>query len=249
MIKCWEDLWGDRQLRASITDSAGNLWLATSHGAIKYDGKQFTIYTTENGLLVNDIRDVLEDSQGNLWFATWGGGAALYNGETFQAITTKHGLVQNNVRRIFEDSRGNMWFATDGGITKYTLRTDILPRIKLTKVIADDVYTEFDEELELTAKVRSLVFEYQGVNFQRARLLYTYKLAGYEWVEDKGDWSQPGTEEQVKYDGLKPGSYTFLVKAFREGSAYSNPPPSSSLPLRRPFGRNRSSICRQALVE
>jgi len=220
----------DRQLRASITDSAGNLWLATSHGAIKYDGKQFIIYTTEDGLLVNDIRDVLEDSQGNLWCATWGGGVALYNGETFQAITTKHSLIHNNVRSILEDSRGNMWFATDGGITKYTLRTDILPRIKLTKVIAGEVYTNFDEELLLPAKIRRLVFEYQGFSHRRVNSLYTHKLEG-----DNMDWSQPSTEDRVRYDGLKPGSYTFLVKALREGSSYSNPPAVVKFTIAPPF--------------
>jgi len=221
---------GDRMVIASATDSQGNLWLATSHSVIKYDGKQFTTYTTEDGLLVNDILDVREDSQGNLWFATWGGGVALYNGETFQAITTRQGLVHNNVRSIFEDSRGNMWFATDGGITKYTLRTDILPRIKLTKVIADEVYTEFDYELQLPPKVRHLAFEYQEVSFQRVNLLYTHKLEGYE-----GDWSQPSTEEQVRYDGLRPGSYTFLVKALRAGSAYSNPPAVVKFTIMQPF--------------
>jgi serine phosphatase RsbU (regulator of sigma subunit)/ligand-binding sensor domain-containing protein len=221
---------GDRVVVASTTDSQGNLWLATSNGVIKYDGKQFTTYTTEDGLLVNDILDVREDSKGNLWFATWGGGVALYNGETFQAITTRQGLVHNNVRSIFEDSRGNMWFATDGGITKYTLRADILPRIKLTKVIADEVYTEFNYELQLPPKVRRLAFEYQGISFQRVNLLYTHKLEGYE-----EDWSQPSTEEQVSYDGLRPGNYTFLVKALRAGSAYSNPPVVVKFTIMQPF--------------
>ena len=221
---------GDKRVRASTTDEAGNLWLATSHGIIKYDGKQFTTYTTEDGLLVNDIRDVLEDRRGNLWCATWGGGVALYNGENFQAITTKHGLVHNNVRSVSEDSRGNMWFATDGGITKYMLRTDILPRIRLTKVIADDVYTEFDEELQLAAEVRRVVFEYQGISLQQTKLLYTHKLEGYDT-----DWSQPSAKKQVEYDRLKPGSYTFLVKALREGSAYSNPPVVLQLTIAPPF--------------
>ena len=75
-----DELLGDNVLRASTTDRAGNLWLATSNGAIKYDGKESTTYTTKDGFLVNDIRDVREDSQGNIWFATWGGN--LSNEET-----------------------------------------------------------------------------------------------------------------------------------------------------------------------
>jgi serine phosphatase RsbU (regulator of sigma subunit)/ligand-binding sensor domain-containing protein len=221
----------DRLVRASVTDSSGNLWLATNHGLVRYDGQEFTTYTTEDGLLVNDIRDVKEDSQGNLWCATWGGGVGIYNGENFQAITTKDGLVHNNVRGIFEDSRGNIWFATDGGVTRYTLRTDIPGRVRLTKLIADHVYTELgSERLRLPAEVHRVVFEYQGVSPRRANLLYTYRLEGYD-----SDWGKPWTEQRVEYNGLKPGRYTFLVKALREGTPYSNPPAVVRFAIAQPF--------------
>jgi serine phosphatase RsbU (regulator of sigma subunit)/ligand-binding sensor domain-containing protein len=206
-------------VRVSITDSAGNIWLATSDGAIKYDGKKFTTYTTEQGLLVNDILDVLEDDRGNIWFATWGGGVALYNGENFQAITTKDGLIHNNVRKILQDNNGNIWFATDGGITKYTLRLNILPRAKLTKIIANEIYTDFGKELEFSANIRHLIFEYQGFSFQQGNMVYTHKLEGLD-----ANWSQPSTDKSIGYKGLKPGSYTFLVKALYKNFLYSNPP-------------------------
>jgi len=220
----------DRRVRASFTDSSGDLWLATNHGVVMYDGQQSTVYTTEDGLLVNDIRDVKEDSQGNLWCATWGGGVGIYNGENFQAITTKDGLVHNNVRGIFEDSRENIWFATDGGVTRYTLRTDIPGRIRLTRLIADHVYTEFGGELQLPAGLRRIVFEYQGVSPRRANLLYIHKLEGYD-----SDWSKPWTKQRVEYDGLKPGSYTFLAKALREGTPYSNPPAVARFTIAQPL--------------
>ena len=200
-------------------DSVGNLWLATNQGVVKYDGQQLTTYGIDDGLLVNDVRYVREDSQGNLWCATWGGGVAFYNGENFQAITTKDGLVHNNVHRIFEDSQGNMWFATDGGVTEYLLRTDVLPQIKLTKVIADHIYTDFDERLQFSDKIRQLTFMYQGFVKQRVNLLYSYKLEGYD-----EDWSEPSSKKQVEYSNIKPGNYTFLVKAIREDSPYSNSP-------------------------
>jgi len=206
-------------VRASITDSAGNIWLATSDGAIKYDGQQFTTYTTENGLLVNDISDVLEDDLGNIWFATWGGGVALYNGENFQAITTKDGLVHNNVRKVLQDNHGNIWFATDGGITKYALRLNMLPRAKLTRITANESYTDFGKELEFSAKIHHLTFEYQGFSFQQGNMVYTHKLEGLD-----ANWSQPSTDKSVEYRGLKPGSYTFLVKALYKNFLYSNPP-------------------------
>lgn len=49
------------------------------------------------------------------------------------------------------------------------------------------------------------------------------------------NWSQPSAEEQVRYDRLRPGSYTFLVKSLREGSAYSNPPAVVRFTIMPPF--------------
>ncbi len=216
-------------LRDSIVDGEGNLWLATRNGAVKYDGEQFHTYTTEDGFLTNDIRDVHEDRQGNIWFATWGGGVVRYDGEAFQCITTKQGLVHNNVRSIFQDSRGYLWFATNGGITKYVPKgTHRPPRIELTKVIADEVYTEFWKEMQFPANVRHLVFEYKGSSLQGAKLLYSYKLAGHD-----RDWSQPSTEQWIEYKGLEPDRYVFWVKALREDLDYSNPPASISFSIDR----------------
>ncbi|MGB9595957.1 MAG: two-component regulator propeller domain-containing protein [Candidatus Poribacteria bacterium] len=206
-------------VRTSILDSVGNIWFATNDGAIKYDGKQFTVYTTENGLLVNDITDIQEDRWGNLWFATWGGGVAFYNGESFQIITTKDGLVHNNVRAISEDRNGNLWFATDGGITRYALSSNIPPRVKLRRIIAKETYTDFGKELRLPAKARNLAFEYQGFSVRKGSILYSCKLKGFD-----NDWSQPSPNRFIEYKGLKPGNYIFMVKALYKNSPYSNPP-------------------------
>ena len=218
-------------LHASTVDRAGNLWLATANGAIKYDGKEFTTYTTEDGFLANNLRDVREDSRGNLWFATWGGGVVRYDGAIFQSLTTRGGLIHDNVHTIFEDSRGHLWFATEGGITKYMPKgMDILPQIKLTKLIADDVYTDFEEALHLPYRARRLAFEYQGHSLQRAKLLYTHKLVGHDT-----DWSQPSIGNRVMYDGLKPGRYVFWVKAIREDLEYANPPAVVTFTIAPPF--------------
>ncbi len=206
-------------VRRSVLDSMSNIWFATSDGAVKYDRKQFIVYTTENGLLINDITDIREDRWGNLWFATWGGGVAFYNGESFQMITTKDGLVHNNVRAISEDKNGNLWFATDGGITRYALSSNIPPRVKLRRIIAKETYTDFGKELRLPARARNLTFEYQGFSVRKGNILYTCKLKGLN-----ADWSQPSPNRFIEYRGLKPGNYIFMVKALYVNSHYSNPP-------------------------
>ena len=54
-------------------DKQGYLWFATEAGLSRYDGYQFTNFTTDDGLPVNEVLDLKEDSQGRLWCMTFPG--------------------------------------------------------------------------------------------------------------------------------------------------------------------------------
>ena len=92
MLRTIEEIDKIDTVNASVISREGILWLATSHGAVRYDGKKLRTYTRkEDGFLVDNVRDVIEDSRGNIWFATRGGGTVRYDGETFHSRTTKNG--------------------------------------------------------------------------------------------------------------------------------------------------------------
>ena len=121
MLKTMDEIDEIDTINASLVSREGTLWLATSHGAVRYDGKRLKTYTREeDGFLVDNVRDVIEDSRGNIWFATRGGGAVRYDGETFHSRTTKNGWAHNNISKILESSKKDIWFATEGGVTQYT---------------------------------------------------------------------------------------------------------------------------------
>lgn len=116
-----------------LKDKKGNLWFGSrGNGVFKFDGKEFTNYTEENGLSDNDISCITEDKKGNLWFGT-PQGACKYNGDTFtqfdipKSATSSNWLDKmypminpNQVMSILEDSKGNFWFGTNGqGVYKY----------------------------------------------------------------------------------------------------------------------------------
>src|SRR5690349_17111009 len=77
-------------VRAIKQDRKGNIWLASSEGIIRYDGKSFTNITSK--VMSARFFSVLEDRKGNFWFATIGSGVYYYNGKSFQNYTTKDGL-------------------------------------------------------------------------------------------------------------------------------------------------------------
>lgn len=109
--------------RDVVRDRNGNIWLATWHGIIKYDGKLFTNYTLKENLIHFHVACCYEDKKGNLWFGTARGGVYKYDGKTFTLFTTKDGLVDNNVCCVFEDKDGNSWFGTENGLSRYDGKT------------------------------------------------------------------------------------------------------------------------------
>ncbi len=55
------------QIYQAIEDNEGFLWLATSEGAVRFDGRYFQTFTRENGLSDNDVLDIIKDKSGRLW--------------------------------------------------------------------------------------------------------------------------------------------------------------------------------------
>ncbi|HVX25713.1 MAG TPA: two-component regulator propeller domain-containing protein [Parafilimonas sp.] len=105
-------------------DKDGNLWFGSiGGGAMKFDGKNFTAYTTASGLIHDGVYSVFQDSYNNYWFSTQGG-ASRYDGKHFTNFTTAQGLPNDVVFNVFEDSRKNIWLSTiNGGVSCYNGRT------------------------------------------------------------------------------------------------------------------------------
>ena len=269
---------------ASLTSQEGDLWLATSRGAVRYDGKTLTTYTTKNtsrnsrkeGFLVDNVQDVIEDSNGSIWFATKGGGTVRYDGETFDTLTTKDGLAHNNISKIYESSDKDIWFATEGGVTQYTPTRGGLPFYRLTALKADKTYTQLSQPIALPARGnKHIIFYVRGISSLREDLSYQFKIIGLEspgwtklsaeefallpasasgipsnnWFPASGLATQQATHNNgvlqefqnqngilcIRYTGLKAGTYSFIVKAFRKDWPYTQPPAVVDFSIPSPF--------------
>lgn len=169
-------------VNALLTSKDGTLWLATSRGAVRYNGKELITYTTKDGFLVDNVRDVMEDSRGNIWFATRGGGTVRYDGETFYALTTKDGLAHNNIWKLYESTDHEIiWFATEGGATEYRPTRGGLPFCRLTALEADKIYTQLSSKLSLPSRgTQNIIFDVQGINPLQEGLSYQFRLIGLD---------------------------------------------------------------------
>ena len=104
-------------ISSMLQDSKGNLWIASSTGIYKYDGKKI-LHFSGNGFIIPDLtRAILEDKEGNIWL---GGvnGLIKYDGKNFTRFTHEGGLSSSDVTSLFEDGKGRIWIGTyEGGIS------------------------------------------------------------------------------------------------------------------------------------
>ncbi|MEM9022717.1 MAG: two-component regulator propeller domain-containing protein, partial [Bacteroidota bacterium] len=94
----------------------GTIWISTyrNDGVFAFDGTAFTNYRTEDGLIQNYIRSMVEDARGNIWFASRKGISKLH-GNAFQNFRLKDGLPIDNIYCLLEDNEGNLWLGSNGG--------------------------------------------------------------------------------------------------------------------------------------
>jgi signal transduction histidine kinase/ligand-binding sensor domain-containing protein len=98
----------------------GYLWLATSHGLVRFDGARFVTFDRLNtsGLDNFDVQALAVGRDGALWVGTNGGGLARFRAGRFETYTTAGGLTNDSVRTLFFDGAGALWIGTRGGLQR-----------------------------------------------------------------------------------------------------------------------------------
>ncbi|MCK5208721.1 MAG: hypothetical protein KAQ79_11890, partial [Cyclobacteriaceae bacterium] len=102
----------DNRIVSLLEDRKGDIWIGTENGLDVFDGKGFTIYTTEEGLGGNRIRNLLEDRNGNIWIGS--NAQTMWDGNTFTHYKELNG------RGILEDQEGNIWIGEGASLKKWT---------------------------------------------------------------------------------------------------------------------------------
>ncbi len=91
------------QVNIVLEDKHGYLWIGTHGGGLaRFDGREFTVYTTLNGLLSNIVTYLKLDEKENLWIAH-PRGITKFDGISFKTFS-QPGSAANarRIRRVFE---------------------------------------------------------------------------------------------------------------------------------------------------
>ncbi|BAL22665.1 two-component regulator propeller domain-containing protein [Azoarcus sp. KH32C] len=99
-----------------VVDDDGSLWCGTWGGGLAhFDGKQWTNYTTVEGLPGNHIFMLHRDSKNRLWVGT-NDGLALKEGNSFRVMKAEDGLFNNTVFSMTTTADGDLWIGSYGGV-------------------------------------------------------------------------------------------------------------------------------------
>jgi len=79
--------------------------------------RDWTIYTSKDGLSNDSVKTIFKDTQGTVWFGTKHG-LSQFNGTNWRTYTTSDGLAGNEINSIAEDINGSLWIGTSSGISQ-----------------------------------------------------------------------------------------------------------------------------------
>jgi ligand-binding sensor domain-containing protein/serine phosphatase RsbU (regulator of sigma subunit) len=107
------------------------LLIATEkNGMIKLrDGKITGMFNKDNGLLSNQILDIMEDKEGNTWFASFGQGAMMYDDEKFLSYSEKNNIPGSQIQDILFDTGNIFYLATEEGFLKLKKEGNSIKRL------------------------------------------------------------------------------------------------------------------------
>src|SRR5713101_8300260 len=116
-------------VRRIVRDSRGYLWFCTAGGLSRFDGYQFTNYTTDHGLPHHSVHDFLETRHRTFWIATADGlcqfnpmaGLTTADGRAnartrFTVYRPNAGEAARRVNVLQEDRAGTIWAGTADGL-------------------------------------------------------------------------------------------------------------------------------------
>ena len=129
-----------------IQSQDGYIWIATYGGVAKFDGIDFTKFTSyENSALYTEAAKIVcEDNDGTIWIGTQKG-IALYKDSKLYRNKKLSPLDETNIESIYIDNKNQVWIGTNAsGLYKYS--NDSLIRVNsLDSLTNNSIFALFED--------------------------------------------------------------------------------------------------------
>jgi ligand-binding sensor domain-containing protein/serine phosphatase RsbU (regulator of sigma subunit) len=111
----------DVEVTTIYQDQLGFMWIGTHDGLIKYDGVDFKLFNTQNGLSSNEVTCIIEDQKGVLWIGHKNGKISCLHQNQFSVFNPEEGQTERQISSFFLDNSGTVWYTTlDEGVYYFT---------------------------------------------------------------------------------------------------------------------------------
>lgn len=226
-------------------DKAGHLWVAGfSNGLMEFDRDEarFINHNPEGELPIPNIQALEPAEDGSIWMSAING-IHRYDPETgaFRKFTAQDGLFSNSfvLRTSAQTASGKLLFGTGEGLVLLDPKTFESESIS-RKVLIEELGVNTDGTafiLPDSSMVHTLTHEQNFVSFDfisidyhtPEKTFYQYRLEGLE-----EQW-QTSKNRHVQYANLKPGDYTFKVRAGTDGGNWDEQFSTLPFTIRSPY--------------
>jgi ligand-binding sensor domain-containing protein len=224
----------DEKVWAIHQDTEGALWFATrTNGLYRWKSGEMAHFTVADGLVSDSIYQLIEDGKSNFWMSGPDGVSVVRRSELEETAARpghkfavklfgiSQGLEMTEIYGGTQPSgiltADGVWFPSGSGpihISTFDQEKAKPPPVVIDKVLIDGQERSQDPltaaHVLLKPSNRKIQFNYTAVSLGSPEdIRFRYQLEGFDQ-----DWTDSGTERQVYYTNLEPGTYRFRVVAF-----------------------------------
>ncbi len=237
-------------------DNKDRLWVGTAEGLslYNYSDSTFTNYTTHHGLPNDVIYGIVGDSNDRLWLTTNKGISCMDNSVAlhpkFRNYDKYDGIPVNEFSEgAYSTSRtGNLFF---GGINNFIVfnpheikDNTVPPNTYITECRVEEVdlksrgkvdmvYNVLEKDtIVLSYSQNNLAFVFTALHFVAPeKNTFVYMLEGFDhsWI------TTTSNQRYIKYTNLKPGEYTFRIKASNQDGYWNDEGDSLHVIISAPY--------------
>ncbi|MBL8177725.1 MAG: hypothetical protein JNK48_23815, partial [Bryobacterales bacterium] len=110
--------WGKPRI---VEDSAGRIYVSTTHGLATRDGERWRLIGAREGLDRTELPAIMEDREQSLWLGTLGQGVARWLGRgVTESFTLHNGFPSSTVWQIAPGADDTLWVGTHDGLVHGT---------------------------------------------------------------------------------------------------------------------------------
>lgn len=211
-------------------DSNNNIWIGTDgYGLFSYNtvNDKLTWHTEHEGLKNTSINSITQTFDGAYWIGTDNGLIRYdFNEKSFLFFNSTDGLLNNRINLNALYTEGNtLYLGTSEGINFFNFadisKNNTPPKILIKNLKIGNKKVAIDEEGPLQKSLQysdtlylehdqsSFTIDYIGVNQTRGeKNKYAYMLEGLD-----SDWNYVNHLQSATFTNIKPGKYTFKLKA------------------------------------